>query len=210
MKYVLLLIVAGLLPANMENGAAGSAAWSYKEDFTGYEVGDPVLSWGDGVIKVDGTGKGKGYAFLTSQVPGGVTARQEMNFPDDFTLSFSWLAPASSSALTFFDESGHTFPVVFAYQETTPKKSTGRYAALKDAVKRPKRALVCTMNNGTATVKVKKGLHHFRVEKKGRAFKLFHNGKFLLSASSSADFGPITGFTLTVPPGAMFTGFTGS
>lgn len=83
----------------------------FKEDFSAYEEGQPLLEWGEGlVVKKDEDN----MYFLTSDVDEFSVARQEVQFPEEFSFEFEVKGNTKYwSSIRFKDVDGNEFQVSF-------------------------------------------------------------------------------------------------
>jgi hypothetical protein len=155
-----------------------AAPWS--EDFQRFSVGDPLSSWGQNLVVVQGR---DGKKFMSSQQPGQHRASKRVPMGTSFVFGFTWTA---------FDhrQSGPVPPWVripIGLRDSSGKRfefAHGNWGLLL-----PGRPNVDFVEGG---------VNRFRMERRGDTFKFFHNEKFLASAQFPG-YGPFVGFDLVVP-----------
>lgn len=167
----------------------------FQETFADYEQFDPAPAWGDDlVVKKEANGR----SYLTSLVPGTHAAGQEVRFPENFSFEFVWSyfdgrimgrsAPYVRIPFELIDSDGNIFLV-----------ECGNWG-----VKLPGLQLK-DFNEAR--------MNTFRLVKKGSTYSVYNNGQ-ILAAGTYHDYGPFTGFRITIPvlgsgEGQLFTNFVG-
>lgn len=165
----------------------GEGGTFFNEDFSGYEVGDPLEDWGPNVI-MEPLNK---LNAMTSQVKGSHVVEKKVKFPPNFTFEFDFSVAQNNDKfpLILLDSLGESIKI---------ELHDGRHglsAKLPDTVEK--------------YLKCKEGFDRVKILRKGKTFKVYLNDEFMLSGTYP-EFGAIAGFKLTVPMGYYFTRFVGT
>jgi TolB-like protein len=165
----------------------GGVFWS--ESFWRYDDGDPVPAWGPNVVV---RRYSNGRSYLGTLMPGVQQVRRAIGFPPNFSLELD-VAPGGvrgiGFTLTLIDEKDDELPVDCVYK-----------------VRR--RSFTVTLPGvNPQTVQVR-DIATLKLVKTGTTYKVYAGGRFV-TTGVYGDYGRFTGFKLSVPPGALFTGFLG-
>jgi hypothetical protein len=157
----------------------------FHEDFSSYDVGDPLPSWGSNLSVLTATGIGK--HMTTQQENLVVIARRKVLFPPNFSFEFQLIS--RSTRLTLVDSKGDEFKVEIRFS------NNGHHAYL-------------TLP-GAAEVSLNvdyRGLNGIKLTKMGSTYKLFCNGTFV-SSSVTSQFSEFVEFRILVSYGSRLTNF---
>jgi hypothetical protein len=166
----------------------------YEEDFSSYEPGDPLPSWGKNVIAFEGNDK---LTYITSQVPGEHVVEQKIRFTPNFSLEFSWANPQANAYLVLLDDTGEGVKISFRYHYGHGNHQI--HAKFENTVEKHAFKRDRSANR----------VYRLKVLRKNDTFKLFVDDSFLLS-STLPDMGNLVGLKMVVPQGQYFTDFKGT
>ncbi|MBI1930231.1 hypothetical protein HYR99_39015 [Candidatus Poribacteria bacterium] len=146
-------------------GASASGEVFFKEDFSGYTEGDPMVSWGEKVVILKDEG---GNKYLTSQTSAEVSFQINVNFPDNFSFEFEirGLIDADSSiAFELISEDGKV---------TLLSSSSSTWGEIGFTFPGTKRIDARNYYDRSK-------YNQLKIQKNGGAFKFYVNGKVILS-----------------------------
>jgi TolB-like protein len=167
------------------NVSPGGVFWN--EDFSRYDDGDPLPAWGPSVVV---RRYPSGRSYLGSLKPGVHSVRQALQFTSNFSFEFDLAMDGTSRiefALVLVDEKGDELRVDCVYSTwhgTFTVTLPGVNPQTVDA-------------SNIATLKL---------AKIGTTYKFYVSGRFVTTGVYT-DYGRFAAFKLSVPPGAIFTGF---
>jgi len=151
----------------------------FKEDFSKYEVGDPISDWGTTDVVVLKTSDDK--TWIQAQTPGIHKAEKRMKLPDSFVLTFEFIYARKSLSLLFIDSSEEIQILKFEQEY-----GTKIYFSFNDTISK-----VIKLDQKT--------VQHIKIVKKNKTFKLFVNDNFVIS-STPQTFGKVSGIAFKIEP----------
>lgn len=152
------------------------------EDFSGYEEGDPLPDWGKGVVVIKSP---EGKKFVGSQIKGKREIGREIAIPEQAEISFSFSRVVENPSLILYDSSGSEIRVTLA------RNWRGYWVWI----------------SGSMAIQFEcKDLNQFRCKRVGNTYKVYINGKYMLSGVFE-EIKEITGFKLDLHQGQLYTNF---
>jgi hypothetical protein len=161
--------------------AAGEGGTVFKEDFSRYDVGDPVTDWGTTDIIVLKTPDDK--TWIQSQSPGIHKAEKRLRLPDNFILTFNYIYEKNSFEFLFIDNNESTHILSFTAENYATPYMTIQF---QDTIS----------NSVTMEPYSVQGV---KIVRKNKTFRLFINDSFVLS-STPGGFGATRGLAFKIEP----------
>jgi hypothetical protein len=179
--YRVLPVMLAVIMLIVHVTAAREGGTVFKEDFTKYDIGDPITDWGTTDVIVLKTADDK--TWIQSQTPGLHRAEKRLRLPDNYVLEFQYISERNSFEVIFIDnnESPHvlTFTEGRNYNDIDIKFQDTIVNRLHE------------MHPRTA--------HAVKIVKRNKTFRLFVNDRFVLS-STPGGFGMTRGLAFRIAP----------
>ena len=169
-------IVAIIVLAMTQAGFAGEGGTVFKEDFSQYDIGDPISDWGTtDIIVLKGSSD---KIWIECQTPGLHKAEKRLILPENYVFTFQFIHDGENFDVIFIDNNESTHILSFydynrhvKFQDTVAYKTDLKWRVV----------------------------HSIKIVHKNKTFRLFINDEFFLS-STPGGFGLTRGIAFKIQP----------